>query len=255
MSRVTEPDLVLPALFIMSMRKDGTITTSELIDELEKLIRLSPEDKAILAGRNDSYFSQIVRNLKSHSTFERYGYAENIAGGFRITDEGRQFVIAKQDVIGYLFYTPKFTTEDVLNSCTNLLASESRRKVIPLTESVQEGNVFVQKTIIRERSHDLRLAARDYFKNPNDGLLYCSCCNFEFNHYYDPKLFSTCIEIHHLKPLYQYEDEDITKTIQDALKNLIPVCPNCHRVIHKHHISSSEITSFRANIHQFAYNS
>jgi hypothetical protein len=72
MSRVTEPDLVLPALFIMSIQNDGTITTSKLIDELEKLIKLSPEDKAILAGRNDSYFSQIVRNLKSHSTFERY---------------------------------------------------------------------------------------------------------------------------------------------------------------------------------------
>jgi len=254
MSRVTEPDLVLPALFLMSMQEDGKITTSELINELEKLLKLSPEDMAILTGRNDTYFSQIVRNLKSHSTFERYGYAENIAGGFRITEEGRQFVLAKQDIIGYLFYAPRFDTEDVFNSCTDLLASESRRKVIPLTEFVQEGRPFKQESIIRERSNQLRLAARDYFKSPVDGLLYCNCCNFEFSHFYDPKIFSTCIEIHHMKPLYQYEDADITKTIQDALQNLVPVCPNCHRVIHKHHISSNELNSFRANIHQFAYN-
>ena len=75
----------------------------------------------ILSGRNDSYFSQIVRNLKSHGTFERYRYAKNITGGFRITDEGREFVIAKQDIMGYLFNAPRFTTEDVLGAlCTTL---------------------------------------------------------------------------------------------------------------------------------------
>ena len=254
MSRVTEPDLVLPALFIMSMRKDGTITTSELIDELEKLIRLSPEDKAILSGRNDSYFSQIVRNLKSHSTFERYGYAENITGGFRITDEGREFVIAKQDIMGYLFNAPRFTTEDVLNSCTNLLASESRRKVIPLTEFVQEGTMSKQYTIIRERSNRLRQAARDFYAAKKGGLLYCECCNFEFGHFYNPNIYSTCIEMHHLKPIYQYEDEDINKTIENALVNLIPVCLNCNRIIHKHHIGIKDIDRLKQNINIFNYN-
>lgn len=255
MSRITESELVLPALFLMSLQSDGKISTSLLIKKLQELIKPSDEDMRILSGRKDTYFSQIVRNLKSHSTFERYGYAESIDGGFRITPEGRRFVIAKQDILHYMFGYTGFNYSDVLTSCDDLLNSETRRKVIPLTEFVIEGAKNKKEVIIRERSAKLREAAKEFYLNKEDGLLYCNCCNFEFSHQYNPEIYGSCIEIHHLKPLYQYEDADIDKTIEDALQNMLPVCPNCHRVIHKHHISSGEINSFRANIHQFAYNS
>jgi len=255
MSRITESELVLPALFLMSMQSDGKITTTKLIKELEKLLHPSDDDLSPNSSRKDSRFSQIVRNLKSHNTFERYGYAESIDGGFRITSEGRRFVIAKQDILHYMFGYSGFNYSDVLTSCNNLLNSETSRKVIPLTEFVIEGAKNKKEVIIRERSARLREAAKEFYRNKKDGLLYCNCCNFEFSHQYNPEIYDSCIEIHHLKPLYQYEDADIDQTIEEALHNMLPVCPNCHRVIHKHHISSGEINSFRANIHQFAYNS
>ena len=253
MSRITEPELVLPALFLMSLQTDGKITTSKLIKELEKLIKPTGQDAQILAGRKDTYFSQIVRNLKSHNTFERYGYAEGIAGGFRITPQGRRFVIAKQDILKYMFGATGFNFMDVLTSCDDLLQSDTRRKVIPLTEFIKEGTTTKREAVVRERSTKLRDAAREYFRNKEDGLLYCNCCNFEFSHHYTPSLYGSCIEIHHLKPLYQYEGDDIDRTIEDALQNMLPVCPNCHRVIHKHHVAFDEIDTFRTNIHQFAY--
>ena len=95
-----------------------------------------------------------------------------------------------------------------------------------------------------------RNLTREYFQNKKDGLLYRNCCNFEFAHHYNPDLY---IEIHHLKPLYQYEDTDINKTIEKALLNVLPVCPNCHRVIHKHHVACDQIDAFRTNIQQFTY--
>ena len=172
MSRISEAELVLPALFVMSMQSDGKITTSKLIHELERLLKPTGQDAQILAGRGDTYFSQKVRNLKSHNTFARDEYADSINGGFQITPKGRKFVECKQDVLAYMFYSTGFNYADVLKSCDDLFASDIKRKVIPLTEYIREGSVTKREVIIRERSTMLRDAAREYFRNEKDGLLY-----------------------------------------------------------------------------------
>jgi hypothetical protein len=63
---------------------------------LEDHFKPTGEDAAILDNRNDTKFSQIVRNLKSHkeastNIFKR-GYAEEVGDGFRITPAGRAFL-------------------------------------------------------------------------------------------------------------------------------------------------------------------
>jgi hypothetical protein len=93
--RVQESDLVLPTLRIMAERKDGFITTKELIGELQDLFNPTGQDAEILDGRADTYFSQKVRNLASHratsNSFVTNGFAEydGAKHGFRITGEGR----------------------------------------------------------------------------------------------------------------------------------------------------------------------
>ncbi len=94
--RIREKHVRLPALQVMAARPDGYVSTSELIAELEKHFRPTGEDAAILDGRNDTKFSQIVRNLKSHkntaTNFFVKGYAEEVGDGFKITPAGRQFL-------------------------------------------------------------------------------------------------------------------------------------------------------------------
>ncbi|WP_241771563.1 DNA damage-inducible protein D [Acetobacter aceti] len=89
-------DLWKYALLVMATRDDGFITTTELIAELPKYIAIPDEHGDVLRSRRDSKFSQIVRNLKSHrkshTNFIFCGYAENIPGGFLITERGREFV-------------------------------------------------------------------------------------------------------------------------------------------------------------------
>lgn len=91
-------DLWKYALLIMSVRSDGEITTTGLIDEMPNYVRLSDDHMAVNESRKDSKFSQIVRNLKSHKTsksnFIYQGYAEDIKGGFRITSKGMEFVFS-----------------------------------------------------------------------------------------------------------------------------------------------------------------
>lgn len=89
-------DLWKYALLIMSVRPNGEITTSELINEMPNYVHLSEEHTAANASRKDSKFSQLVRNLKSHKTtktnFIYLGFADDVSGGFRITDKGLAFV-------------------------------------------------------------------------------------------------------------------------------------------------------------------
>lgn len=246
-STFSESELVLPALMLMARRPDGEMSTSELIKELTLIMKPTGNDAKILSGRNDTYFSQKVRNLKSHNTFDRDGSAEYENGKFRITDIGRELVANRKEALQYLFSDGSFKYEDIIESSTELVR-EPARKVIPFEEVVREGsaNNTVQRKIY-ERSSTLRKAAVEYYTHA-DGLLYCDCCNFEFKHYYGDLYGNTCIEFHHIKPLFMYEGDDVERTVREALKNIIPVCPNCHRVIHKNHIEKSGILSFKNEI-------
>ena len=118
--------------------------------------------------------------------------------------------------------------------------------VIPVDEIVREGRVQTGNRKVYERSQRLRLAAIDNYMH--DGKLYCDCCGFEFSAFYGNRYGVSCIEIHHIKPLFMYEDDDIIRTVEQCLPNLIPVCPNCHRVIHKNHIGIDELPVFKQTI-------
>lgn len=89
-------DLWKYALLIMAERPDGTASTADLITRLPHYIDIPEHMRALLAGRLDKKFSQRVRNLKSHkaakTNFIYRGFAEDIEGGFKITEKGREFV-------------------------------------------------------------------------------------------------------------------------------------------------------------------
>jgi predicted HNH restriction endonuclease len=244
---VTESELVLPALWIMSQCKDGRISTTSLIRELTSIIQPTGIDAEILAGRRDTYFSQKVRNLKSHNTFEKNGYATEIFRGFQITDKGRMLIAKKGEAIAHIV-SSDYNYNDVIQGLKELLNTTPNRKVIPLDEIVREGRVITVNKKVYERSQRLRSAAIE--NHMHNGKLYCDCCGFEFGAFYGNIYGVSCIEIHHIKPLFMYEDDDIIRTIEQCLPNLIPVCPNCHRVIHKNHIGLVGLSLFKQTIRQ-----
>ena len=56
----------------------------------------------------------------------------------------------------------------------------------------------------------------------------CAVCSFDFQKFYGP-IGKNYIHVHHIVPL-----SEINKKYKlDPLKDLIPVCPNCHAIIHK----------------------
>lgn len=94
-ARIRERDLVIPALR-SAVARGGYVSTADLITDLEVEFQPDGQDADILDGRQDTYFSQKVRNLVSHretntSMFKK-GYADYTGDGMRITDAGRNFL-------------------------------------------------------------------------------------------------------------------------------------------------------------------
>jgi len=247
-NRIKESQLVLPALYFMSISDDrGFISTTELKKKLYSVVKPTGIDgQRVLLNRNDTPFDQKVRNLKSHHTFERKGYANEEADGFRITQAGKELVDENWALISELIGNTAFSETDLLESAGLVTRGNRKHKLILLDEVVTEGSKSLKTIRTYERSSKLREAAIEHFTH--NGVIECDCCGFEFKSFYGEKYGASCIEIHHLKPLFMCEGNKLSVKVEDALKNLLPVCPNCHRVIHKNHILSDQIPIFKRAI-------
>jgi predicted HNH restriction endonuclease len=241
---ITEKDLILPTLYLMHGNERFSITTAELIPSLESIMHPIGHDNEILANRNDTYFSQKVRNLKSHNTLERLEFAEYDTEKkcYIITQKGKDYLDENIDTLNYLLNN-SFEYEDVIKQIEN---SNRVHKQLPLAEIINEGGFSIRKQIVRERSLKLRNTALKYYKGQH--LYHCNCCGFNFKDFYDCNETDSCIEFHHIKPIFMYKSDSERQTINQALKNLLPVCPNCHRLIHKEHIRKEQLPNFLADI-------
>lgn len=235
----------------MSKSDGGFISTSDLIAGLTRIMHPTGIDAKILSGRSDTYFSQKVRNLKSHDTLQRKEYATNISDGFQITPQGKALIATHKDALSYLF-NEDFNYEDVKIAIDKISSHSSSRRILPIEEIISEGRIVTRNAQTRERSSRLRLIAIKHFTHNN--MICCHCCGFNFPNYYGEAYGKDCIEIHHKRPIFQYQEDTFEQLVEDALTNLLPVCPNCHRVIHKNHIGSEGIDAFISDIQQTKIN-
>lgn len=250
--RITEIELILPSLYLMKLN-NGRITTSELIEKLRLIMKPSGEDLQILSGRNDDKFSQKVRNLKAHRTFERFGYAkykgEARIGFVEIINRGEIHLKHNQEILNYLLAND-FDYADLTENLREIETNQDERKIQTFDENIiiQEGVKKVTQVSTYKRSSKLRDYAIEYFTK--DGYISCECCNFDFANFYGAETGKGFIEIHHTKPIFQYEDSELQNTIESALKNLAPVCSNCHRMIHRNWSKPLEIQCLIHKINQ-----
>jgi len=231
---IPESDLILPALKIIS-QNDG-VTTGSLIRELTELFHPSGEDAVILTGRSDTKFSQKVRNLKSHDSLERHGFATyepgnstSSGGSWHITNIGQSFLDGNQDNIEALINC-RLPYAETLNLLAEKATQGREMHIFDENLVINEGLQQNVTTSAYERSNALRRAAIEHYKQ-QDGHILCCICGFDFLETYGERGRDFII-IHHEKPLYESEGIGRTTFLQQAIQEVKPVCPNCHSIIH-----------------------
>ncbi|MDF2882893.1 MAG: putative restriction endonuclease [Clostridiaceae bacterium] len=92
-----------------------------------------------------------------------------------------------------------------------------------------------------ERNKEAREKCIKYYKKINNGIIKCEICGFEFSDVYGEK-FKKKIHIHHIKELSEIGQEYTV----DPINDLLPVCPNCHMILHSKRpaYSPSEVKDF-----------
>lgn len=216
----SEPDLVIPALWVLNC-SNAPVTTSSLIAALTRYLKPTGHDAAIISGRNDTYFSQKVRNLKSHDTLVRRGLATNRGVRWKITAKGiaylKESITLLEDLIDQgIKIGPALPTDD-----------KDISDVI-----IEEGAAQWREVKHRKRSAKLKRLAIEYFKRIQDGKLSCVACGFDFTQTYDG-LGKDFIIIHHEYPLHLRDIAGSRVQLEEGLKKVKPVCPNCHSMIHR----------------------
>jgi hypothetical protein len=250
--RISEQDLVLPALFCIDNAEE--ISTTDLMGCLRDLLQPQGEDTELLKGRTDDKFSQKVRNLQSHETLEGRQLAVHERRGnqgyWKITAAGKDFLEFSKPLLDYLIEQHfDYDTQQTAFARVNAPDQQDTTNQLALfDETVTEDDVIIlegRKKIVKqqtyERSTKLHELAINHFTV--DGQIVCRGCGFNFGAVYGLH-GAGYIEIHHLKPIFTYGDENVEKTLEEALGNVVPVCANCHVMIHRkrdHMLSIEEL--------------
>ena len=247
-NRISERQLILPALFCIDNAKE--ISTTDLINCLRDLLQPQGEDTEILKNRHDDKFSQKVRNLESHKTLEKSGLAIHEKDVWTITLNGRDFLDLNKPLLDYLIEQHfDYDVQQTAFAGVNEPDQQGISNELALfDETVTENDVIIlegKKRIVKqktyERSSRLRELAINHFTV--DGQIVCRGCGFNFAAVYGLH-GAGYIEIHHLKPIFTYGDENVEKTLEEALRDVAPVCANCHVMIHRkrdHMLSIEEL--------------
>ena len=245
MSRITEEQLILPSLYLMDNSDNKTILISELKNNLLSIFKPTGEDAKQLNGRKDNIFTQQVRNLKSHNTFENLGLAlyqprkeGERSGSFKITKHGKKYLQENIITVNYLLNN-HLDSQELKEAFSKVHLNRNKPQEIENFDEnliIYEGTQELVNSKKYKRSKELRDRAIAHFTTA-DGRIKCKVCDFDFEEVYGEH-GKGYIEIHHQKPVFQFDGDDMKKTITEALANLIPVCANCHRMIHRNRDNS-----------------
>lgn len=118
-------------------------------------------------------------------------------------------------ILEHATHRAKFTEAEQLRKTSPVLAEELTE------EKFYEGSIHEVLVNSYERNGKAKRLCLEHH-----GRI-CKACAFDFGKRYGPEA-DGIIHVHHLKPMSEIEEEYEV----DPITDLIPVCPNCHAVIH-----------------------
>ncbi|MBI2655969.1 HNH endonuclease [Candidatus Woesearchaeota archaeon] len=97
---------------------------------------------------------------------------------------------------------------------------------------IEEGTLKKVTTNQRQRSDLLRRLKIEQVRRENSGRLPCIGCGFDFEEKYG-ELGQDFIHIHHTEPVHEMDIHGTQTQIDEALRRVVPLCSNCHSMVHR----------------------
>jgi 5-methylcytosine-specific restriction endonuclease McrA len=202
------PDRKLQACFFSKVRQPITAITRRVDRKLWPVRVVTPDD----TGDEDDLVlvKRLARQEFNAPVLEKYA-KENFYGIYDPTRLTSQRVNPHFVVRAVAFF------EDVARALPRSTAADEQREVFPQYENRKRVTSHLQ----RERSGLLAAECkiRDRYR--------CQVCGFRFEDRYG-ELGSRFAEAHHLVPLGTLRGQ-----VRTRLEDLISVCANCHRMLHR----------------------
>ncbi len=217
-----EKDLEIPFLKVLSEHREGLPMSS-----IKKILmeRLEPTETALELSSSRPNEINLVQRIGNFTAQRKrrifvngFVIYDETTGLYKITDNGVEFLSNNEEIYTDLIsqgFTQEQREKEIDNGYTDLVIEEGSEKEITSKQ--------------RKRSQLLRQEKIKEIKIKNNGKVFCVVCSFDFSDKYDG-YGEGYIEIHHLEPVSY---GSTSQSIQEALKKVIPLCSNCHRMIHK----------------------
>ena len=123
-------------------------------------------------------------------------------------------------------FTPELTSKSLIRVGSCWYASDDEvgqllpEEVTPAEELIEGASKSVSVNSY-ERNSVARAQCLEYYGYS------CKVCSFNFEESYG-RIGRCYIHVHHVVPLFEIKGEYVV----DPVKDLLPVCPNCHAIIH-----------------------
>ncbi|MCH9664523.1 MAG: HNH endonuclease [Gammaproteobacteria bacterium] len=133
----------------------------------------------------------------------------------------QEFIFGEQNIFGVpkaiLEHGPKF-----MISKNSIIFEEPQLYVA-------EGLQSTIRIQARKRSNELIDEGRRYFKEKETNHeLRCYACNYTRPESIEKEI----VQLHHVRPLAEYDLRGEKINMAEAIQNLTPLCPTCHRIAH-----------------------
>ena len=189
---------------------------------LKECIILNPKSNYRIV-LNNSILDEKIKNRIINYIEERrntYGFASD--GNYKIyilNETIRINGIKKvlKNTPGHMY----FTIEDFLNNNEIIYRDKKDDNINSREKEFLEGKTISIKVNKYERNVQARKECLKYYGYK------CSICGFDFKEYYGD-IGNEIIEVHHRKALSEIKEGYLV----DPIKDLVPVCSNCHTVLH-----------------------
>jgi predicted HNH restriction endonuclease len=209
------------------------------LDYLQQIRRYDPEAFANFTEKKLTEFIRKYDNAAfasiyactDHNFYDRVRNKIATNGEMRAEDDaiGQQFSVHLRTYSNFLesktfkqLFKLKSNSGDAASSSKP--AATSQTPSTPKERQMTEGerkHVEQEREVVK-RNPLLRQACIDKYGYQ------CQCCGMNFADVYGEVLGSRFIEVHHLKMISTYDEQ----LPDDYLENLVPLCSNCHSMIH-----------------------